>query len=122
MRLLIALLVIAFTASPLSAQIDKFEFERTLDTKYCGSFKLSLFQCSDFDPPEDNFIDEVCYDAKRDLMLLALNKKGDVYCHCGLGVAKVNEFLHSLEMGRFYNYQIKGRFHCPGIDRRFPKQ
>ena len=85
------------------------------DTRYCGPQSLRPFNCTDFDPPRDQLIARICYNPQSDVMLIRLGKYG--YCYCGLGPAKFKEFANSNEMGRYYNRELKGRFHCPNDTR-----
>ena len=109
MRSLFAGILIFASATALHAE--------TIETKYCGSFEIAPFNCEDV--TRSSLIKRICYDAQRDLILL--NLKGINYCKCGLGVGKVQELKTAPSMGRYFNTDLKGRFHCIGIDSRFPK-
>ena len=86
----------------------------TIETKYCGSFIAATFKCND--TAQRSWIGTVCYDSESDLALL--NRRGVNYCYCGIGAARVQEFLSSPSLSRYYNAEIKGRFHCRGLDSR----
>jgi len=100
-----------FAPSWSAHSADLFNF--TIETKYCGSFNVRSFKCTD----TNSWIDSVCYDSKKDLAIL--NLQGIGYCYCGMGTKMYQEFLKSDDLGVFYNARIKGHFGCRGIDSRF---
>ena len=89
----------------------------TIQTKYCGAIDTASFECKDI--TRSSFIMRVCYDAKQSMILL--NLKGVYYCKCNLPASKFDEFMNAPSMGEYFNTELKGGFHCIGIDRRFPK-
>jgi KTSC domain len=105
-----AVLTIAFLANSSTS------FAETIQTKYCGSFDTAPFDCEDI--TRSSFIKRVCFDAKRSMILL--NLRGVYYCKCGLDEVRVTVFKKAPSMGRYFNEELKGRFHCQGIDKRFP--
>jgi KTSC domain-containing protein len=110
--------VLAFVlVGTIPALAADFSFTFKIDTKYCGSYTVSAFKCTD--TSDRSWIDNVCYDSRRDMAILSL--KGIGYCYCGMGANVYADFLKSPDLGVFYNAQIKGHFGCRGIDSRFPK-
>ena len=115
--------LIAAVALLLCASIPAYTADLPIEkfvTEYCGTFDVSKFKCTSFDPPRDNFIARVCYHALRDLMLIQLNAKGYCYCHLG---PTFDAFVQADGMGSFYANQIRhnatgGKYFCKGIDRR----
>jgi hypothetical protein len=114
MHLLLRLMSLVGSVLVASATAHSAE---TIHTKYCGSIDTTPFDCEDI--TRSSFIKRICFDAKRSIILL--NLKDVYYCKCGLDEVRVAAFKKAPSMGRYFNAELMGRFHCVGIDSRFPK-
>jgi hypothetical protein len=80
----------------------------TVTVKYRGVVDLAPFQCAQV--TSSSFIERVCYDERKQYMLIQL---GPTYYHyCGIDNSTVSALLSAESPGTFYNASIKGRFDC----------
>jgi hypothetical protein len=75
--------------------------------KYRGFVTLDSFVCQDI---SSSFIKRLCYDQKRQYMILRLNNT--YYHYCGIKQTDISNFLEAESKGVFYNTNIKGLFDC----------
>jgi hypothetical protein len=80
----------------------------TVNVKYRGLVDLKPFACTDTD--RSSFVRQVCFDKLNSYMLIKLQNTW--YHYCRIPEATVHSLTNAESVGRFYNAQVKGNFHC----------
>lgn len=80
----------------------------TVIVKYRGPVNLARMTCESI--TRSSFIRRLCYDAKEEYVVVALD--ATYYHYCGIPAGVVAKWRAAESMGRFYNASIKGRFDC----------
>jgi hypothetical protein len=82
-------------------------YSESVFVKYRGPVSLSGFTC---EYPSSSFVHRICYRSEARYVVLLL---GNTYYHyCRVPQSVVEAWLGSSSKGRFYNYEIKGRYDC----------
>lgn len=81
---------------------------QTIFVKYQGYVDLKHLVYYNTLP--SSFVNGAWYDKKNEYMIVLL--KHTYYGYCGLDKKTFNAFITSPSRGRYYNWNIKGRFDC----------
>jgi hypothetical protein len=63
--------------------------------------------------PVSSFVNEVCYDASNNYMVILL--KATWYHYCDIPLEKVRTLENAESPGHYYNAEVKGKFGCQGL-------
>ena len=79
----------------------------TVSVKYFGLVNLDGYSC---EWTSSSFVNRICYEKNDQTTIVLL--KSTYYAHCSVPIAVYRDWLSASSKGRFYNSQIKGRYHC----------
>ena len=75
-----------------------------------GEVDLAPFQCETMAARNSPNVRRICYDEKRQYVLVSLS--GVWYHYCGVPPTTVSEWRRSTSKGRYYNDHIRNGFDC----------